>query len=75
MFRVACLAVVIVLTAGAGFAQPTPAMRKACEADYHRSCATVLPGGGRILKCLADHESDLTPECRSSLQQRRGDTK
>jgi hypothetical protein len=52
------------------FAQPRAAVRQACEADYHRLCATVLPGGGRILKCLTDHDNDLTPDCRSALRSR-----
>jgi hypothetical protein len=46
-----------------------PAVRQACEADYHRLCATVAPGGGRILKCLHDRDKELAPECRAALQQ------
>ena len=68
MLRVISLAVVAALIAFPAFAQPGAAVRQACQADYQRFCATVLPGGGRILKCLTDHDKDLSPDCRSALQ-------
>jgi hypothetical protein len=74
MFRVNFLAAAIVVAACPAHAQPGAAERQACEADYHRLCATVLPGGGRILKCLNEHDKDLAPGCRSALQS-HSDTK
>lgn len=70
MFRVNFLAAIILVMAWTAHAQPSAAVRQACEADYHRFCATVPPGGGRILKCLNERDKDLTPGCRSALQSR-----
>lgn len=36
----------------------------ACEADYRRVCAGVLPGGGRVRKCLADNFEALSSPCK-----------
>jgi hypothetical protein len=43
MSRVASLAALVILAARAASAQPSPAVRQLCEADYHRLCATVAP--------------------------------
>jgi hypothetical protein len=70
MSRAVSLAVLVTLAASAACAQqPSPAVRQACEADYHRHCAAVVPGGGRILRCLLDHDRELAPDCRAALQQ------
>jgi hypothetical protein len=68
MSRVAYLAVVIILAASAPAAQPSPEVCQLCEADYHRLCPTVVPGGGRILRCLLDNDKDLSSACRAALQ-------
>jgi hypothetical protein len=75
MPRVSVLAAAMLAAACPASAQPSPAMRQACEQDYRRLCATVVPGEGRILKCLTEHDKDLTPGCRSALASRRGDTR
>jgi hypothetical protein len=73
MSRIAYVAVVIVLAApapaAAASAQPSPELCQLCEADYHRLCPTIVPGGGRILKCLLDNDKDLSTKCRAALQQ------
>jgi hypothetical protein len=46
--------------------------RAACEDDVFKLCGNVQPGGGRILSCLKQHEQELTPDCRSQMQQKRG---
>ncbi len=42
-------------------------LRRACETDTKRFCADVKPGGGRLLKCLHEHEKELAPACREAL--------
>ncbi|ANT50135.1 cysteine rich repeat-containing protein [Mesorhizobium amorphae] len=55
------------LTANAAMAQ-TAAEREACKADYEKFCTGVEQGGGRIIKCLNDHLSELTPECQKVVK-------
>ncbi|MFA5949438.1 MAG: hypothetical protein WC807_04075 [Hyphomicrobium sp.] len=43
----------------------------ACSADRWRLCGGVLPGGGRIVRCLAEKAADLTPQCNSALTEAR----
>ena len=42
-------------------------MHEACWDDVSRLCDGVRPGGGRILKCLKDHESELSEPCKAAL--------
>lgn len=41
---------------------------QACAADITRFCKEVKPGGGRIIKCLREHEKQLFPECSAKLE-------
>jgi hypothetical protein len=43
------------------------ALREACSADFKTFCATVTPGGGRILRCLQDNRDKLSEACRAAL--------
>jgi hypothetical protein len=36
-----------------------------CASDIQKFCANVPIGGGRIQKCLEEHEKELSPECAS----------
>lgn len=45
--------------------------RAACEDDVLKLCGEVQRGGGRIYNCLKQHEQDLTPDCRTQMQQTR----
>ena len=49
--------------------------REVCEDDVLRLCAGVKPGGGRIIKCLKEHESELSPECRAKMETQKGQHK
>lgn len=39
-----------------------------CKEDIAKFCPSVKPGEGRIMKCLSDHEADLSPECRKRTE-------
>jgi hypothetical protein len=43
------------------------AVRMACAADYQRFCRDVLPGGGRIIRCLTRHADVLSQPCFQAL--------
>jgi Cysteine rich repeat len=42
-------------------------LAKACGTDLRQHCASVKPGGGRVLACLQSHEAQLTPSCKAEL--------
>jgi hypothetical protein len=44
-------------------------LRSACGADVRALCGGVVPGGGRIIQCLAVQSASLSPACRSVLSQ------
>ena len=55
-------------------AQPSPQMRgeamtlmQICRSDYHRLCAGVQPGGGRIIACLHEHSHQLSAACGQAM--------
>lgn len=43
------------------------AIQKACGADIQKLCAGVQPGGGRIMQCMKQHETQLSDGCTSTL--------
>jgi hypothetical protein len=49
------------------YGPPPRAAWLACEPDVRRYCPNVIPGGGRILSCLAGNKDRLTYECRDAL--------
>jgi Cysteine rich repeat len=60
------LAAIVSAQSGA-LAQQAEAM-KYCKADYHRLCAGVPMGGGRILECLKAHKMEVSIGCGKALQ-------
>ena len=38
-----------------------------CVADFHKFCSTIVPGEGRLKKCLKEHSKELTFECKKRL--------
>ncbi len=44
--------------------------RKACEDDVVRLCSNATPEGGGIVRCLKEHEDELSPQCKAKIQQR-----
>lgn len=50
----------------------TPAVQAAigaCTSERARLCADIMPGGGRIVRCLAGKMDQLTPRCRRAMQE------
>jgi Cysteine rich repeat len=69
MVRIAILALAlsVVGVASAVAQQPTAEQRAACDGDFKKLCSTVMPGGGRILKCLSDQKEKVSDACRKAL--------
>lgn len=44
------------------------AIRSSCVADYRANCSTVPTGGMASLVCLEQHESKLSPSCKSAVE-------
>ena len=42
-------------------------MKEACKGDKEKLCNGVKPGDGNILKCLKEHESELTAACKDEM--------
>jgi hypothetical protein len=45
---------------------------QACKEDATKLCKDVKPGGGRILQCLKQHESELSATCKEKMDQPGG---
>ena len=73
MIRTTLLASALALTAlTPALAQDiTAAERAACQADYNAHCKGTMPGGGRVIKCLAGHYSELAPACKKVVDSKK----
>ncbi len=38
-----------------------------CAPEIYAFCPGVQPGGGRVLKCLKAHKSELSPTCKAGI--------
>ncbi len=68
----ALCALLLAAAAVGAFAADAPATpaapgAQACQADARKLCAGQRPGGGRILGCLKQHESELSEGCKAAL--------
>ena len=62
------IATAALLFASSAMAQElTAAQRDACMGDYEKYCKGTVPGGGRIIACLAKQNDKLTPACKKVL--------
>ena len=60
-----------VLGSGTAMAQ-TAAERAACQADYEKFCKGTIPGGGRVIACLAKQKDKLSPACQKVVEANGG---
>ncbi len=63
-------AMCLALAAGAGAEEAKP-----CAADAKKFCKGVQPGEGRIVKCMREHESELSPACKAKIAEGREEIK
>jgi hypothetical protein len=69
MRRTILTAAALLCVSQTAFAQElTSAQRDACMGDYEKYCKSVVPGGGRIIACLAKESDKLTPACKKVLE-------
>lgn len=40
-----------------------------CAEDIAKFCKDVQPGGGRLVKCMREHEKDLSPACQQQIRE------
>jgi hypothetical protein len=59
---------------GVGCAQPAgnAGLRQACQADVAKLCAGVMPGGGRIMQCMRQHQDKVSDACKSAMSNAHG---
>ena len=50
-------------------------MRGACRADLQKLCKGIQPGGGRLVMCLKQHESEVSPGCREEMAEAKKEFK
>jgi hypothetical protein len=46
--------------------------KEACQGDAKKLCKDTKPGGGRIMQCLKQHESELSTECKEKMERQPG---
>jgi hypothetical protein len=67
MLRITIATAALLLASGAMAQEMTAAQRDACKGDYQKFCKGTVPGGGRIIACLAKQGDKLTPACKNVL--------
>ena len=68
MIRITLIAAMLCTSASAFAQELTAAQRDACMGDYEKYCKSVVPGGGRIIACLAKESDKLAPACKKVLE-------
>lgn len=66
IFRIlaSLVAVFTVASATDAQAQKAAALKTDCASDIQKYCASVLPGGDRVVACLVAYEDKITARCR-----------
>jgi hypothetical protein len=64
MLRTILIAIALLLAVPALAQDMTAEQRAACKADYDKFCHGTMPGGGRIIACLAKQNDQLADACK-----------
>ncbi|MFZ2156721.1 MAG: hypothetical protein WAV72_11445 [Bradyrhizobium sp.] len=68
MLRSILMTAALLCASQSAFAQElTAEQRSACMGDYEKYCKGVVPGGGRIIACLARESDKIAPACKRVL--------
>ena len=67
MIRITLIAAVLCTSVSAFAQELTAVQRDACMGDYEKYCKGTVPGGGRIIACLAKSSDKLTAACKKVL--------
>jgi hypothetical protein len=46
-------------------------IKEACAEDFSKFCKDIKPGRGRKIRCLKEHESELSEACKAELPKRQ----
>jgi hypothetical protein len=67
----AAVSVLMIILLSASAQHPARAQAGAlayCKADVKRICAGIAPGGGRLVRCLKQHQNDVSIGCAKELK-------
>ena len=67
MLRAILITALLCISHAASAQELTAAQRDACMGDFEKFCKGTVPGGGRIIACLAKSSDKLTPACKKVL--------
>jgi hypothetical protein len=67
-------AVTLLLAASPVLAQGTASQRAACTPDVWRLCSSAIPNVGAITACLRRESANLSPACRTVMNEVQGQT-
>ena len=67
MIRIVLIATILFTSASAFAHELTAEQRDACMGDYEKYCKGTVPGGGRIIACLAKSSDKLAAACKKVL--------
>lgn len=67
MLRTTLIAIVLCIAVPALAQDMNAEQRAACKADYDKFCSGTMPGGGRIIACLAKQNDKLADACKKVI--------